>query len=75
LIEKRLASAVHAAEVAVIAGLDRLKTPKQQFLFYSLLFCSRLFCPFLLCSFSVYSLSPYSLSLCSLYNKALRINY
>ena len=28
VIEERLTGAVHAAEIAVIAGLDRLKTPE-----------------------------------------------
>ena len=57
--EERSAGAIHTAEVAVIAGLDRLKAPEQKLLLYSLL---------------LYSLLLYSLSLCSLYPKALRVN-
>ena len=37
LIEKRLAGAVHAAKLAVIACLNRHKTLEQKFLIYSLL--------------------------------------
>src|SRR5258706_824225 len=45
VIEERLAGAVHTAEFAVIAGVDRLKTPE----LYSLLLYSLVLCLLLLC--------------------------
>jgi hypothetical protein len=40
LIEKGLAGSVHAAEIAVITGLDGLKAPQQKVLLYLLSFLS-----------------------------------
>src|SRR5258706_864810 len=74
VIEERLAGAVHTAEVAVIAGVDRLQTPEfYSVLLYSVLLCSVLLCPLSLQSLQ--SLSLHTLSLCSLYANPLRINY
>ena len=53
VIEERLAGAVHAAECAVIAGLDWSKTPEQELLLYSLFLYSLLLCAVLLCAVSL----------------------
>ena len=45
LSEERTTGAVHAAEAAVIASLDRFKAPEEELLLYPVLLCSFLLCP------------------------------
>ena len=74
VIEEGLPGAVHAAEVVVIAGVNRLQTPKQKFLLCSLLLCSLFLCPLFLCSLPLRTLLLESFPVFSLYTKPIRVN-